>query len=115
MADLRFAARQLRRNPGFTAAAVITLALGIGACTAAYSIARGLLWRELPFQDADRPGEERISDLVSRMTLEEKIAQLQNATPAIPRLGVQAYDWWNESLHGVARAGAARPPIPRRR
>ena len=41
------------------------------------------------------------------MTLEEKIAQLQNDAPAIPRLGVPAYEWWNEALHGVARAGAA--------
>ncbi|RBG37536.1 glucan 1,4-alpha-glucosidase, partial [Xanthomonas oryzae pv. oryzae] len=41
------------------------------------------------------------------MTLEEKAAQMQNAAPAIPRLGVPAYDWWNEALHGVARAGGA--------
>lgn len=45
--------------------------------------------------------------LVSRMTLEEKAAQMQNAAPAIERLGVPAYDWWNEALHGVARAGGA--------
>ena len=41
------------------------------------------------------------------MTLEEKISQLRNDAPAIPRLGVPAYEWWNEALHGVARAGAA--------
>jgi beta-glucosidase len=41
------------------------------------------------------------------MTLEEKVAQMQNAAPAIPRLGVPEYDWWNEALHGVARAGEA--------
>lgn len=41
------------------------------------------------------------------MSLEEKVGQMQNAAPAIPRLGVPAYDWWNEALHGVARAGAA--------
>ena len=45
--------------------------------------------------------------LVARLTLEEKIAQLQNAAPAIPRLGVPAYDWWSEALHGVARDGVA--------
>src|SRR6202012_2150998 len=45
--------------------------------------------------------------LVSQMTLEEKAAQMQNAAPAIPRLGIPAYDWWNEALHGVARAGLA--------
>src|SRR5688500_16095683 len=51
--------------------------------------------------------EERAADLVSRMTLEEKVAHLGNSNPGVPRLGVPAYDWWNESLHGVARAGAA--------
>jgi beta-glucosidase len=51
--------------------------------------------------------EARAEDLVSRMTVEEKISQLMNAAPAIPRLGVPAYDWWNECLHGVARAGVA--------
>jgi beta-glucosidase len=51
--------------------------------------------------------EQRAADLVSRMTLEEKVSQMQNVAPAIPRLGVPAYDWWNEGLHGVARAGQA--------
>ena len=41
------------------------------------------------------------------MTLEEKALQMQNNAPAIPRLGVPAYEWWNEALHGVARAGIA--------
>jgi len=50
---------------------------------------------------------ERAHALVARMTLPEKIAQLQNAAPAIPRLGVPAYDWWNEGLHGLARSGPA--------
>jgi beta-glucosidase len=45
--------------------------------------------------------------LVARMTLEERISQLVNDAPAIPRLGIPAYEWWNECLHGVARAGAA--------
>ncbi|HEX8788018.1 MAG TPA: glycoside hydrolase family 3 N-terminal domain-containing protein, partial [Telluria sp.] len=51
--------------------------------------------------------EQRAADLVARMTLEEKAAQLGNAAPAIPRLGVPKYNWWNEGLHGVARAGFA--------
>jgi beta-glucosidase len=59
------------------------------------------------YQDTQRSFEERAADLVSRMTLEEKAAQMQNGAPAIERLGVPAYDWWNEALHGVARAGAA--------
>jgi len=51
--------------------------------------------------------ERRAAELVARMTLEEKIAQLQSSAPAIPRLGVPAYDWWSEGLHGTARAGYA--------
>lgn len=59
------------------------------------------------YRDLNRSFEERAEDLVARMTLEEKVAQLGNDTPAIPRLDVPAYEWWNEALHGVARAGAA--------
>lgn len=53
------------------------------------------------------PIDVRVDDLVSRMTLEEKISQMQNNAPAIPRLGIPEYEWWNEALHGVARAGIA--------
>lgn len=59
------------------------------------------------YQNPDAPIEQRAADLVSRMTLEEKIAQMSNDAPAIPRLDVPAYNWWNECLHGVARAGRA--------
>jgi len=51
--------------------------------------------------------EQRAAALVAKMTLEEKAAQLGHTAPAIPRLGVPAYNWWNEGLHGVARAGIA--------
>ena len=61
----------------------------------------------LPYQDASLPIEQRVEDLVSRMTLEEKVLQMQHTAPAIPRLGIPSYDWWNEALHGVARAGYA--------
>ena len=57
----------------------------------------------LPFQNTSRSFEVRVNDLVSRMTLEEKVSQMLNAAPAIQRLGIPAYDWWNEVLHGVAR------------
>ena len=57
--------------------------------------------------DASLPIEQRVADLVSRMTIEEKIAQMQDVAPAIPRLQVPAYNWWNEGLHGVARSGYA--------
>jgi beta-glucosidase len=59
------------------------------------------------YQDPKATPEERAADLVSKMTLEEKAGQMQNSAPAIPRLGIPAYDWWNEALHGVARAGLA--------
>ncbi|MGY3792002.1 glycoside hydrolase family 3 C-terminal domain-containing protein [Aquimarina sp. 433] len=51
--------------------------------------------------------EKRISLLIQEMTLDEKCKQLLNNTPAIPRLGILKYDWWNEALHGVARNGKA--------
>ena len=51
--------------------------------------------------------EERVDNLVSRMTLEEKVSQMLDRAPAIPRLQIQEYDWWNECLHGVGRAGVA--------
>ena len=60
-----------------------------------------------PYQNPDLPADKRAADLVSRMTLEEKVAQMQNNAPAIPKLGVPVYGWWNEALHGVARAGEA--------
>ncbi len=60
-----------------------------------------------PYKNPNLPIETRVNDLVSRMTLEEKVLQMQNAAPSIERLGIPAYDWWNEALHGVARAGYA--------
>jgi beta-glucosidase len=59
------------------------------------------------YKNPDAPVADRAADLVSRMTLEEKARQMQNGAPAIPRLDLPAYDWWNEGLHGVARAGEA--------
>src|ERR1017187_1128406 len=79
--------------PGFLAALAITLT-GKPADTPAY-------------RNPDLAAEKRAADLVGRMTLEEKVAQMQDQAPAIPRLDVPAYGWWNEALHGVARAGQA--------
>jgi beta-glucosidase len=59
------------------------------------------------YADASYPIEERVDDLVSRMSVEEKIAQMGSTAPAIERLGIPQYNWWNEALHGVARAGIA--------
>lgn len=63
--------------------------------------------KALPFMNPELAPEMRAEDLVSRLTLEEKISQLMNDAPAIPRLGIPQYNWWNECLHGVARAGLA--------
>ncbi len=59
------------------------------------------------WKDASQPLDARVSDLVRRMSLAEKVQEIRNTTPAIPRLGVPAYDFWSEALHGVARAGVA--------
>jgi beta-glucosidase len=60
-----------------------------------------------PFQNSSLPVAQRVDDLVSRMTLEEKASQMRHAAPAISRLGIPAYDWWSEGLHGIARSGYA--------
>lgn len=59
------------------------------------------------YLDETKADEERVWDLVNRMTLEEKVSQLRYDAPAVKRLGIPNYNWWNEALHGVARAGAA--------
>lgn len=60
-----------------------------------------------PYRNSTLSPDERAADLLSRMTLEEKISQLNNNSPGVERLGIPAYNWWNESLHGVGRAGVA--------
>jgi len=60
-----------------------------------------------PYKDSSLAIEKRVDDLVSRMTLAEKVSQMMNAAPAIEHLDIPEYEWWNEGLHGVARAGYA--------
>jgi beta-glucosidase len=60
------------------------------------------IWR-----DSSKPLKVRADDLIRRLSLAEKVAQLINGAPAIPRVGLPAYDYWNEALHGVANSGAA--------
>jgi beta-glucosidase len=62
---------------------------------------------EYPFQDPSLPIEQRVADLVGRLTLEEKVSQMTMTAAAIPRFGIPEYTWWNEGLHGVARSGIA--------
>src|SRR3569833_1542750 len=59
------------------------------------------------YKDMSKPLDERVRDLVSKLTLEEKASLLGYNSKAVPRLGIPAYNWWNEALHGVARAGEA--------
>ncbi len=60
-----------------------------------------------PYLNPDLPIEQRVDDLIGRMTLAEKLSQMCNACPPITRLGIPAYDYWSEALHGVARNGRA--------
>ncbi len=68
---------------------------------------------QLPFQDRTLSPQERAADLAGRLTLEEKVSLMMYDSPAVPRLGIPAYNWWNEALHGVARNGTATMfPMP---
>jgi beta-glucosidase len=67
---------------------------------------------QAPYLNTSLTPEQRAADLVHRMTLEEKAGQLVNQARAIPRLGVPAYDWWSEALHGVAVDGTTEFPEP---
>lgn len=61
----------------------------------------------LPYQDASLTAEQRAEDLLGRLTLKEKTRLMMNGSPAITRLGIPQFDWWNEALHGVGRNGFA--------
>lgn len=63
--------------------------------------------QQYPFQNPALTPDQRADDLLPRLTLEEKAALMQNNSPAIPRLGIKPYEWWNEALHGVGRNGLA--------
>lgn len=84
---------------GGRAGRTVAIIIGIGFTT--------LLSAQLPYQNSNLTPEQRATDLLQRLTLEEKASLMQNASPAIPRLGIRPYEWWNEALHGVARAGLA--------
>jgi beta-glucosidase len=72
------------------------------------ALASGALSAQPPaYKNESLPINARVNDLVGRMTLEEKVLQMKDVAPAIGRLGVPEYNWWNEALHGVARSGLA--------
>ena len=89
--------RLLDRHPRRVLAALVSAAL-VAAPAAAQTPA---------YKNESLSFEARVADLVGRMTLEEKVSQMKDVAPAIERLGVPAYNWWNEALHGVARSGLA--------
>lgn len=62
---------------------------------------------KFPFNDPTLTTDQRVSDLLERLTLEEKVGMMMNGSTGIERLGIPDYNWWNEALHGVARAGIA--------
>ena len=80
-----------------TALALIAAAL-TGLCASA---------QEFPYQDPSLTPRERAEDLISRLSMEQKASLMMNSSPAIPELGIRRYNWWNEALHGAARAGLA--------
>src|SRR5512146_1373570 len=60
-----------------------------------------------PFRNPELPIEQRVDDLIGRLTLDEKVSLMVERAAPVERLGIPAFPWWNEALHGVARAGRA--------
>ncbi len=85
--------------------------VGLLGCTAACVVGAQQA-QQPPYRNTNLTPEQRAADLVHRMTLQEKASQLVNQARAIPRLGVTAYDWWSEALHGVAVDGTTEFPEP---
>ena len=78
------------------------LTIGLVGSAYFFAISQNNSW-----QDPNLPLDARVKNLVSQLTLEEKVQQMMYNAPAIPRLNIPAYNWWNEALHGVARSGVA--------
>jgi beta-glucosidase len=87
--------------------AVLVILTGVTACLNEYGTRRKKVEYPYAFLNPELSIDERARDLVSRLSLDEKVQQMMYNAPAIERLGIPAYNWWNECLHGVARAGKA--------
>ncbi|HUV97412.1 MAG TPA: glycoside hydrolase family 3 N-terminal domain-containing protein, partial [Acidobacteriaceae bacterium] len=96
----------MMKKLGFGIVAAMLVGLGTASLTGAQDA------QKPAYLNPSLPAEQRAADLVHRMTLEEKATQLVNQARAIPRLGVPAYDWWSEALHGVAVDGTTEYPEP---
>jgi beta-glucosidase len=98
---------QLSRLPNHFVSSFIIAILLLPAAAGARLQAQTAASGNLPYMNPSLPIEQRVDNLVSQMTLSEKVSQMQNHAAAIPRLGIAEYDWWSEALHGVARSGYA--------
>ncbi|MBQ4633023.1 MAG: glycoside hydrolase family 3 protein, partial [Prevotella sp.] len=76
---------------------ILTITILLGAITVGA--------QQYPYQNPNLSPEERAEDLLKRLTLEEKVKLMMNSSPAIERLGIPQFEWWNEALHGVGRNG----------
>ena len=86
---------------------LLRAALGSFAAMPSASLAQEAPPAQAPYLDPARPVEERVNDLISRMTLEEKVSQMRDHAAAISRLNIPSYVWWNEAAHGVVGTGYA--------
>ena len=78
---------------------ILTLLLGVAATVCAQ--------QSLPYQNPQLTAEQRADDLLSRLTLDEKVKLMMDQSPDIARLGIPQFQWWNEALHGIGRNGYA--------
>ena len=95
---------RISRKPKFITHMIKTFFVGI--CLILLSPVFGYSQTDL-YLDPTQPMNVRVKDLLSKLTLEQKVGQMNYKSPAIPQLKIQEYNWWNEGLHGVARSGTA--------